>query len=227
MRILARAPGWRSVAIGALAFVTAATVGASPPAPEAEGKVAGDNGPIFEVAYEAPFAANRGYHRDGYIADPDSDVLFRIWNDGGERSDFLSGHFRAGTRDCGDGRVHFCIASAYLSFVAPLHNAKGDWSWQIDDDIFSVESRQKTQFRGKRIDTITIRRVGATFKADATYFVYNYDLGLVSFSTFGAEAISPAERRMPSILEGAMILESESGLGGRAYCKYWKCGAGK
>lgn len=178
--------------------------------------------PVFEAGYESPFGAIRGYHRTGYVPDPDGQVLFRIWKEAD--SDFLSGHFRGATRDCGGAGVHFCIEGGYLKFAAPPADADANWSWRIGDEAFSVASRQKTRFRGQLVDTITVRRNDAKFETNAAYFVYNYDIGVIAFAEFRAEAIRPTEPRMPDILEAAMVLGGDEGLGGREYCNYWKCG---
>lgn len=222
MRSFFSVPGWRLVVRGVLVFLFQLSVGFAAAAPASPG-VPPEYLPIFEAEYESPFAAFRGYHRTGRIPDPDSDVLFRIWK--GEGSDFLSGHFHGSTQDCWSKDVHFCIYGAYMTFAAPPAGAEAHWSWRRGDDAFNFVSRQKTGFRGSLIDTITIRRIDTKFETDATYFVYSYDIGLIAFAEFRAEDIRPTEKRMPDILEHAMIVGSQDGLGGRENCKHWTCGA--
>ncbi|MCE9521197.1 MAG: hypothetical protein K8S25_02045 [Alphaproteobacteria bacterium] len=193
-------------------------------APVPAGAMPPDYLPIFEAAYESSFAAiSDEPHVAGRIAETGNDVLFRIWK--GEGSDFLSGHFRASSRDCRVRGIHFCFESAYMTFAVPGADAKANWSWRYGRDEFSLVSRRKMLFRGHSFNTVLIRRFDREFGTNAGYFVYSYEIGLIAFAEFRAEEIRPAEKRMPDILEHAMILGSLDGLGGRENCKYWACGA--
>lgn len=178
---------------------------------------------IYEAAYEAPFAAvDERPHVAGKIAYPSSSVLFRIWSDG--RPSFLSGHFRAGLRDCWSKEVHFCMQSGYMTLAVPSQSTKGAWSHKVGDRTFVLVSKQKTTFRGSEIDTITIRQI-PEIPAHTTFFVYSYDVGVIAFANLYAENVSPTAPDMPNALWQAMVLRSQSGVGGRDYCKHWKCGS--
>jgi hypothetical protein len=184
---------------------------------------ADDEAPIFEAAYERPFVEAFRRALDQRPAASNNALYFRVWKKGDGGGDVLSGHLLGATKDCWAREVHFCIHRGFMAFAAPAATAGSGWSWSLGDVRFDLVSKQQLRFRGRIIDSVTIKGFDTKFKS-ATYFVYNYEIGLIAFAKVRAENIVPDANGLPDILAGATILAGAAGLGGQENCRYWTCG---
>lgn len=179
--------------------------------------------PIFEAQYEGPFGV---VSTSGWGVRSAGLVLFRIWKKGQSGGVVWAGHRPAKTRDCGSASVHFCIEGPYVNFAVPHRDAPLGWSFRMGDDELRLVSRHKVYFRNSLIDVVTIRNAEGRSKLSTSYFVYNYDIGLISFVVVEPEDVRPAGDGVPHVVRQVMMLGGDHGLGGRENCKYWSCGKG-
>jgi hypothetical protein len=174
--------------------------------------------PLFEADYEKPFDSIGTAQSGGA-----GGVWFRVWKMGQYGSDVLSGHLYGHTTDCWSPQVYFCITQGYMDFAVPHANVQVGWSIHVGIDDIRLISRHKIIFRGRQIQVLTLVATDVATSRVQSYFVYNYDTGLIAFANVQTDT-PPTAARVPLQLEDTLILGNDSGLGGRENCKYWKCG---
>jgi hypothetical protein len=181
-------------------------------------------GLLFEATYERPFSVGYVLPRPS-LASPilyGGQVSFRLHKEEGASA--VGSHTPGQLNDCGSQDVHFCIDGGLFSLAVPPRGARGDWSVTVRDQEFRLISTRRIHFRGRDIEVVRIKGIDPRFQTQAWFFVFSYDVGLIAFADVTAADLRPKDNHVPDALAGAAVLASEHGLGGRDYCRHWKCG---